>query len=127
MWRQTCLIEEKSLLWDGEDIWTEQNLKDFKKYFTDNPDESQRGFEEKLQQQLAPAALSVWMANCCFADISLGFPFLLRFCGEQSGHSVYPFRCYPGPLARSWRRPFHSCGVPFGENSTRYFCLLKAL
>ena len=30
----------------------------------------------------------VWLANCCFAHISLGFPFLLRFCDEQSGHSV---------------------------------------
>src|SRR5207302_8005619 len=56
-----------------------------------------------------PATL--WLANCCFAHIPLGFPFLLRFCDEQPGHSFYPFYCYPGPLARSWRRPFHSCGV----------------
>jgi hypothetical protein len=24
----------------------------------------------------------LWLANCCFAHISLGFPFLLRFCDE---------------------------------------------
>src|SRR5260370_28376242 len=46
---------------------------------------------------------SLWLANCCFAHISLGFPFLLRFCDVQSGYSFYPFPCYPGPLARSWR------------------------
>ena len=60
----------------------------------------------------------VWLANCCFAHISLGFPFLLRFCDEQSGHSVYPFHCYPGPLARSWRCPFHSCRVPYPQAPT---------
>jgi hypothetical protein len=60
----------------------------------------------------------VWLANCCFAHISLGFPFLLRFCDEQSGHSFYPFPCYPGPLARSWRRPFRSCGVPYPQAPT---------
>jgi len=74
MWRQTCLIEGKSLLWDGEDIWTEQNLKDFKKYFTDNPDESQRSFEEKLQQQLAPAPLSVTKLACEIVLIYFLFP-----------------------------------------------------
>src|SRR4029077_13990160 len=60
----------------------------------------------------------LWLANCCFAHISLGFPFLLRFCDEQSGHSVYPFPCYPGPLARSWGRPFHRCGVPYPQAPT---------
>jgi len=73
-WRQTCLVEEKSLLWDGEDIWTEQNLKDFKKYFTDNPDESQRSFEEKLQQQLAPAGLSVTKLACEIVLVYFLFP-----------------------------------------------------
>src|SRR5438876_6977969 len=33
--------------------------------------------------------------------ISLGFPFLLRFCDEQSRPSFCPFPCYPGPLART--------------------------
>jgi hypothetical protein len=53
-----------------------------------------------------------------FRHISLGFPFLLRFCDEQSGPSLYPFHCYPGPLARSWRRPFPSCGVPYPQAPT---------
>ena len=53
-----------------------------------------------------------------FCHISLGFPFLLRFCDEQSGRSFYPFPCYHGPLARSWRRPFHRCGVPYPQAPT---------
>ena len=60
----------------------------------------------------------MWLANCCFAHISLGFPFPLRSFDEQSGYSFYPFPCHPGPLARSWRCPFHSCGVPYPETPT---------
>ena len=46
-----------------------------------------------------------------FAHNSLGFAVLLRFCDVQSGVlSIYLTRC-TGPLARTWRRPFPSCGV----------------
>jgi len=48
-WRNACLIEGKSLLWNGEDIWSEQNLREFKKYFIDKPDLSQSTFEEKFK------------------------------------------------------------------------------
>src|SRR6266702_1281902 len=48
----------------------------------------------------------------------LTFTLIGRFCDEQPGHSFYPFCCYPGPLARSWRRPFHSCGVPYPQAPT---------
>src|SRR5271165_5394773 len=51
------------------------------------------------------------LANCYSARDSLGFPVLLRFCDAQSGRSFHPLRRYPGPLARTWRRPFPSCGV----------------
>ncbi len=53
----------------------------------------------------------LWLANCCFAHISLGFPFLLRFCDEQSRPSFCPFPCYPGPLAvaRSRQRSPNLC------------------
>jgi hypothetical protein len=36
---------------------------------------------------VVPAAprMNLWLANCCFAHISLGFLFLLRSCDEQSG------------------------------------------
>src|SRR5712692_4299928 len=53
----------------------------------------------------------VWLANCYFTHNSLGFAVLLRFCNARSGRSWHPLHCYPGPVARTWRRPFHSCGV----------------
>ena len=73
---------------------------------------------QRLQKEAIYQNRVLWLANCCFAHISLGFPFLLRFCDEQSGYSFYPFPCYPGTLARSWRRPFHNCGVPYPQALT---------
>lgn len=74
-WRNDCLIGGKSLLWKDEEIWTEQNLKDFKKHFTDNPDEdSERSFEEKLKLQLEPAAVSVTKLACELVLMYFLFP-----------------------------------------------------
>ena len=77
---------------------------------------SERNFSATKRPPLR--SKNLWLANCCFAHISLGFPFLLRFCDEQSGHSLYPFHGYPGPVARSWRRPFPSCGVLYPQAPT---------
>ena len=57
------------------------------------------------------ASVSVWLANCYFSQDSSGFPVLLRFCDARSGRSFHPPHRYHGPLARTWWRPFHSCGV----------------
>src|SRR6516225_9125123 len=54
---------------------------------------------------------SLWLANCYFSQDSSGFPVLLRFCDARSGRSFHPLHRYLGALARTWRRPFHSCGV----------------
>src|SRR5271167_598761 len=51
------------------------------------------------------------LANCYSAHDSLGFPVLLPFCDAQSGRSFHPPHRYPGPLARTGRRPFRSRGV----------------
>lgn len=73
-WKKYCLIGGKSLLWTGEDIWSEQNLSEFKKYFTENPDESQRTFEEKLKEQLDPAGLNVTKLACELMLVYFLFP-----------------------------------------------------
>src|SRR5580693_1890664 len=58
---------------------------------------------------MAPTIL--WLANCYSSQDSWGFPVLLPFFDAQSGRSFHPFHCRPGSVARSWRRPFHRCGV----------------
>ena len=52
-WRDRCLLQNSSLLWEGEQVWTKEALEAFKACFTDNPDESGDSFEEKFQRQLA--------------------------------------------------------------------------
>src|SRR5208283_3865647 len=50
-------------------------------------------------------------ANCYFSQDSSGFPILLPFLDAQSGRSLHPLHRHPGPLARTRRGPFRSCGV----------------
>jgi 5-methylcytosine-specific restriction protein B len=73
-WRTDCLIGEKSLLWNGESIWTEANLRDFKEHFTDRPDQTQRSFEEKFREQLEPAGSNVTKLACEILLIYFLFP-----------------------------------------------------
>lgn len=73
-WQTLCVSEGKSLLWSGEDVWTEENLTEFKKHFTDKPDISQRGFEEKFREQLEPAPAAVTKLACELILIYFLFP-----------------------------------------------------
>ena len=62
----------------------------------------------------------MWLANHYFAHDSLVFPVLLRFCDVQSGRSFHPLHRHLGPVARTWRCPFHSysCGVASAQAPT---------
>lgn len=73
-WRTDCLLGGKSLLWDGEDIWTLENLRDFEKHFTDKPDLTQRSFEEKFQEQLERAHPNVTKLACEILLVYFLFP-----------------------------------------------------
>jgi hypothetical protein len=43
---------------------------------------------------------------------------LLPFFDAPFGGSFHPFHCYSVPPAPTWRRPFHSCGVPYPQAPT---------
>jgi 5-methylcytosine-specific restriction protein B len=86
-WRIDCLVGEKSLLWSGEDIWTAANLKDFKKHFTDRPDQSQRTFLEKFEEQLEPASVNVTKLACELMFIYFLFPSTVS--GETKRRTIY--------------------------------------
>lgn len=73
-WKTACILDGKSLLWPKESVWTEENLKEFKKRFIDNPDESQRSFEEKFKLQLEPAGPSVTKLACELVLLYFLFP-----------------------------------------------------
>jgi len=73
-WRKVCLIDGKSLLWSGEEIWSEQNLADFKKFFNDKPDVSSSSFGEKFKHQLEPAGPNVTKLACELVLVYFLFP-----------------------------------------------------
>jgi hypothetical protein len=52
--------------------------------------------------------------------IPQGSPSCYAFCDAQSGRSVYPLDRHLGPVARPWRRPFPSCGVPSPQAPTAH-------
>ncbi|RPF55261.1 AAA family ATPase [Aquisalibacillus elongatus] len=51
-WKNECLLNSKSLIWDGEAIWTSENMQRFRRIFIERPDESGNSFDEKLKKQL---------------------------------------------------------------------------
>lgn len=51
-WKNECLLNNKSLIWDKEFIWTEQNMNRFRRIFIEEPDVSGNSFDEKLRNQL---------------------------------------------------------------------------
>jgi MoxR-like ATPase/predicted RNA-binding protein with PUA-like domain len=67
-WKEQCLINDGSLLWPNEQVWTLENLELLKKCFIDNPDESDRNFEEKFRLQLQGQRQSVYKlaVECLF-------------------------------------------------------------
>ena len=51
-WKSECLLNDRSLIWEGEPIWTLANIDRFKAIFVDNPDESGDNFDSKFKKQL---------------------------------------------------------------------------
>ena len=66
----------------------------------------------------ADSILHLWLANCYFAHNSLRFSALLPFLNASSRRPFRPLHSYPGPLARTRRCPFPSCGVPYPQAPT---------
>src|SRR5438105_4575038 len=54
-WIKQCWIQDNSVFSD-QHLWTNENLLELKRYFIDQPDESEKSFYEKLEIQLGRAA-----------------------------------------------------------------------
>ena len=64
-WRNQCLIGGKSLLWPGREVWSANNLRQFKACFIDRPDTSKdKNFEQKFKAQLATENEDVTRLAC---------------------------------------------------------------
>lgn len=72
-WRQ-CLIEQSSILWDGESIWNTENLESFRTCFIDNPDVSSDSFMIKFRKQLSTESVRVTKLACELLFVYYIFP-----------------------------------------------------
>lgn len=63
LWKEQCLVESGSLLFDDRQLWTSGNLEDFRKRFLDNPlYGTEEDFGQKLATQLETATEDVrWL------------------------------------------------------------------
>ena len=76
-WRNSALRGDASVL-GGERIWTLANLQELDNRFTNNPDETDRSFVDKLHDQLANSSAHVkqlaaeimWLLLLCPSNIS---------------------------------------------------------
>ncbi|MFD2761619.1 hypothetical protein [Lentibacillus juripiscarius] len=50
-WKSNCLLDNRSLIWEGESIWTDSNIDRFRTIFIERPDESGNSFDDKLKKQ----------------------------------------------------------------------------
>lgn len=61
LFQERCLIQDRSLLWPDQPIWTLANLQRWKTQVIDHPNlEGDLNFSEKLEQQLAGAPPILW-------------------------------------------------------------------
>ncbi len=61
LFQERCLIQDRSLLWPDQPIWTLANLQRWKTQVIDHPNlEGDLNFNEKLEQQLAGAPPILW-------------------------------------------------------------------
>jgi len=77
-WRKNCLEKDGSAFLDDSNLWVLSHFNDLEKYYINVPDEGDRTFFEKLEDQLDPtsaevkqlAAEMLWVMFLCPSNIS---------------------------------------------------------
>jgi hypothetical protein len=59
-WKSNYLLDDKSLIWERETIWTLANMNRFRSVFIENPDASGNSFDQKLKKQLIDESEDVY-------------------------------------------------------------------
>src|SRR5688500_2106404 len=61
LFQERCLLQDRSLLWPDQPIWTILNLQHWKTHVIDSPNiGGELKFNEKLEQQLVGASPILW-------------------------------------------------------------------
>lgn len=133
-WRDRCWMSDGSILSDHT-LWTPENLEYLDRHFVKNPDESARGFLEKLQDQLDPtppdvkrlAAEILWILYLSVSDTAMKGAtkrLQIRQVWEWSGEPLPDSPMLKAPLESGFANP----GTGFATNRWREFafCVLLA-
>lgn len=112
-WKNECLLNNKSLIWDGESIWTETNLNRFKSIFVENPDVSGENFDDKFKKQLDNESEDVHKFAIELMYIYYLFPY--------SGSISYKTKMKKLELIASWK------GIDFDQSLPVFEGLKKGL
>lgn len=132
-WRERCWMADGSIL-STHRLWTPENLDHLDRHFIQKPDESARGFLEKLHDQLAPAppgarqlaAEILWILYLSVSDTAMkGATKRLQIL-QVWGWSGEPLPDSPmlgAPLDVGFAHP----GTGFATNRWREFAFVVAL
>ncbi len=71
---ERCLQGEGSLLNDDEELWTLGNLEKLRSHFVDNPDEGDRSFAEKFEDQIKQAGSEICRLAAEIVAVHFLFP-----------------------------------------------------
>ena len=112
-WRNECLLNDRSLIWDGEVIWTDTNLNRFKSIFVKNPDVSGENFDDKLKKQLENESEDVYKFAIELMFIYYLFPY--------SGSISYKTKMKKLEMIASWK------GIDFDQSLPVFDGLKKGL
>jgi MoxR-like ATPase len=132
-WRDRCWMADGSILSDHQ-LWTPENLDHLDLYFVQNPDESARGFLEKLHDQLAPtppearrlAAEILWILYLSVSDTAMKGAtkrLQIRQVWEWSGEPLPNSLMLGTPLDVGFAHP----GTGFATNRWREFAFCVGL
>ncbi|PUB10803.1 AAA family ATPase [Paenisporosarcina sp. OV554] len=101
-WKNECLLNNRSLIWDGESIWTDTNLNRFKSIFVENPDVSGENFDAKFKKQLENESEGVYKFAIELMFIYYIFPY--------SGSISYKTKMKKLEMIASWK------GIDFDQS-----------
>jgi hypothetical protein len=117
VWRDRCLIADGSMF-SSEQLWTVDNAEELKRVFVDRPDDTDRKFDEKLQDQLASASPHATRLAAEMLWVLLLFPNNLR--RETKVELVQRVWGWSGAAIPASHPAFQAMGIGIGSGGRSY-------
>jgi len=125
-WKQNALLTDGSIFTD-KSLWKLEHLEALDKYFTQQPDDSERNFFEKLADQLTPTLPEVKQLAAELLWVKFLCPSNIREAKKREGiQTVWTWSEEPFPEDSRWLQDavlagVGSAGVGYNTNRGREF------